>query len=409
MALEIANAEKELFELIIYGHIDYDFEPISDYALNLFGYPMDYPFPKDKDTRKKLFLSDIDGVWNVGDPIFLAYLKKLGERNTGIKDEFYNIREIIKDIKPGYVDEPVSHINEIFRACDVRKRQHDWACEHVIDDIDIVPYGRHCVAELKSMHYEIYCFSGSPDKAVKLFVKERLSLKDEREGIEDSEKIEYGYGSVYKFESEDRDAKFVSIDPLLYEYKRPVVEKILKETTGSIKSLNMVLSDEPGDIKMVCSFVAPFIAVGHIEELPDEKECIFLKLPEFRDDARTLPPLLKKIERALCLYFGYTKEEKERIFYSALGFKKCSELIRRTEDEDLIRDLKMKKLEYFNEYKFVARKIFSLFLSKIENLADELESATTIDEIKSTSNNFWNKFKELSPDADIAEAYYAKI
>jgi len=397
MALEIAQEEKELFRLVVYGHVNSDFEPLSDYAKSLYGYPMDYPFPKDKDTRKKVFITDIDGVWNAGDQIFIGYLKKLAERNKGIENEYERIKEIVREIRPGNVDGLVERINEIFRACDVRKWQHDEACKHAIDEIGLIPDGADCLAELRSMHYEIYCFSGSPHEAVERFVAERMDLPAER-----------GRGSVYKFESKAPNAKFERIEPLLYDYKKPAVEEVLKEVTGNIKSLSIVLSDEPGDIKMVSSFAAPFISVGSIEQLPEEKDSIVINLPEFREDPRILPSKLKKIERALCLYFGYTQEEKERIFSSALGFKKCSELIRDAEDEDLIRELKMKKLEYFNEYKSVARKIFSLFLSKIENLEDKLESATTIDEIKSASHNFWNKFKEFSPDADIGENYYAK-
>jgi len=45
-------------------------------------------------------------------------------------------------------------------------------------------------------------------------------------------------------------------------------------------------------------------------------------------------------------------------------------------------------------------------LSDIEKLADELESVKTREEIKLASYNFWNEFRELSPDADIAEIYY---
>lgn len=396
MSLEIEESEKELFKLVVYGHANSDFEPLSDYALSLFGYPIEHPFPKGKETRKKILITDLDGVWNAGDQIFVGYLKRLRERNRGIEREFDRILEIVKEIKPGYVDEPVGRISKIFRECDVRKWQDDWACEHSIDEIGLVPYGFYCLAELEGvMHYDIYCFSGSHDRSVKRFVSRRMGLPANR-----------GYGSVYNFESEEPNAKFVSIDPLLYGYKRPVIQKILKETTGTVKSLNAVLSDEPGDIKMVSSFANPFMFAGSVEMFPEEKDSIVISLPEFRNDSRVLVARLKKIERALCFHFGYTTAEKEKIFSSALGLKKCSELIKSAENEDLIKLLKNKKLEYFSEYKSLAWKIFPLILSGIDRPAYELENAINIDEIKLTSHNFWNKYRKYSPDSDIAEIYY---
>ncbi len=395
MNLEIEDAEKELFKLVLYGHVNCDFEPMSEYAKNLFGYSMGSPFPKDKETRKKIFITDIDGVWNSGDQIFVGYLKRLAEKNTGVKNEFDHILEIIKDTRPGNIDGPVNRISEIFRECDVRLYQHEWSCKHAIDDIGLVWYGYDCLVEFGVMHYDVYCFSGSPNLAVKHFVARRMGLP-----------ANHGLGSEYNFESERPDAKFKFIDPLLYEYKRPAVEKVVKETTGSIKFLGSVLSDEPGDIKMRCFFVNPFILVDRVEELPEEKDSIIVKLPEFRDDARILASKLKKIDRALCFYFGYTQAEKENIFSSAFGIKKCAGLIESTENEDSIKSLRNSTLEYFNEYKSTTWKIFPLILSDIEKLADELESVKTIDEIKLASYNFWIEFRGLSPDADIAEIYY---
>lgn len=395
MALEIADTEKELFRLVVYGHVNSGFEPLSDYARRLHEYPMGYPFPKGVEVRKKVFVTDLNGVWNIGHHIFYGYLKELSRWNKGVEHLFDHILKIVKDIKPGYIDEPVRVVSEIFRACDVRKWQHGLACGYAIDEIDLIPYGLHCLAELRAMRYDIYCFSGSPDKVVKRFVEERMRLPAER-----------GHGSVYNFESDAPDAKFESIGPLIYEYKRPAVEKVLKEVTGSARGMSHVLSDEPDDIEMVTSFVNTFIIVDSTEDIPEEKDSIVINLPEFREDPRILPSKLKKIERALCFQFGYTQEEKERIFSSALGFKKCSEFISSAENEDLIGVLKRKTLEYYNDYKAAAWKIFPLFLSDIENLADRFENATTTDEIKSASRNFWDEFRQHSPDADIAEIYY---
>jgi len=385
----IPDQDKELFRSIISIHTSSDFLPASDYDIELYGYGM----MGSKGRYKKTLITDIDGVWNYGDQIFVGYIKALAEVNDIIRDRIGEIKAFAANICPENVDQTVDGVSGILREADVTKLQHDYACDHSIDDIYAPEWWFDCTNTIEKIDYMMFFISGSPNRAVKRFVSERMGEPEENV-----------MGSVYNFIG----GKFDSIDHLLYENKRPAALRILTEgPEGSggwkegIKGFSMVLSDEPGDVEMVRSYESILLLVED-EEVKDEN-VVYSNIPEFGEDVRVLPDAMMKIERAFCLYFGYSRQERELIFESALQFKKLCEYIRTERDEEVIAQIRKEIIESLTSYTDIAWKLFPLRSSKIANIIDKLKWADDFNEIKSLSSKLFERFSKYSPDAHIAE------
>ena len=381
----IPYEDKELFRSIVSIHASSNFHPSSDYNIELYGYGM----IGSNGSYKKVLITDIDGVWNYGDQIFVGYVKALAQKNKDIENRLGEIKYLASNICPENVDSIVDCVSKIFKKSNVTELQHNYACEHSIDGIYAPAWWWDCVRELDRMDYEMFFISGSPNKAVKKFVSERMGQLEENAN-----------GSVYNFV----DEKFDSIDHLLYKNKRRVALSTMIESVQwgeNTKGFSMVLSDEPGDAEMVRSYESILLLVGneHIED----NHVVSVNIPKFNKDTMILPSVIKKIERALCLYFGYSKEDKELILNSALWFKTLCEKVQYGDDEEQIASIRQEIVQHLDTYIATARKIFPTDRSEIRNVLNELKIASSADKIKALSFELFNEFNKFSPDAYIAE------
>ena len=159
----------EYFADLMKSTVAYDFHPVSEYALTLYGFPaLGYPLPPEIEYKAKKIISDIDGVWNT-QQIFVVYVQLLSKINDGIKARQRKIFEHAKELRPENIDGPVERIEEYFRESNVMHEQHCWACAEVPHYVGLKPNSIQCLLEMKKMYYDIEFFSGSPDLAVKYF------------------------------------------------------------------------------------------------------------------------------------------------------------------------------------------------------------------------------------------------
>jgi len=378
----IPNQDKELFRSIISTHVSSDFLPVSDYNIELYGYGM----IGSKGRYKKVLITDIDGVWNYGDQIFVGYIKALAQGNKGIENSLGQIKSLVSNICPENVDHTVNRVNEIFRESNVTELQHNYACDHSIDDIYAPGWWWDCMHELEKMDYELFFISGSPNKAVKKFVSKRMRQPGRNVN-----------GSVYNFV----DGRFDSIDHLLYKNKRQVaLETMIKnvEWGEGTKGFSIVLSDEPGDAEMIKSYESILLLVG--DEKIKNGSVVSANIQEFNEDIRILPTIIKRIERALSLYFGYSEEERKLILNSALHFKMLCESMR-DEDNERVAAIRHEILQHLTTYTTAVQKLFPMHQSRITNVLSKLRMSSDVDEIKSLSSELFNEFNKISPDAHI--------
>lgn len=389
----------EYFADLMRSTVACDFHPVSEYALTLYGFPaLGYPLSPEIEHKAKIIISDVDGVWNT-QQIFAVYIKLLSRISDGIKARQDKIFEHAKELRPGNVDGSVERIEEYFIESNVTCEQHHQVCAAVPRYVGLKPNSIQCLLEMKRMYYDIEFFSGSPDLAVKHFVGRNMRLAGFN--LKTAEKCVTG--SKYLF---DEDGFIVEIKPMLYEYKKEAVENRLKETVGTTKGINVVLSDEPGDIHMVQSFINPFILTGEevgagdASELPTD---VSIALPEASKNMMLIPPIIRKAEMALCFFLGYPKSVQKKILKSAFKFRKTCKLIEKTDKNP--RRLRDKALAVFSDYTSLIHKLFTTSpgFTGIGGLVRELENAKSKDEIKSSASKLLKKFRKYSPHPDSSE------
>ncbi len=393
--IEPLEINMEYFAELMKSTVAYDFYPVSEYALTLYGFPaLGYPLPPEIEHKAKKILSDVDGVWNT-QQIFAVYIKLLSELNDGIKARQGKIFERAKELRPGNVDGPVEEIEEYFIESNVTCKQHHQVCAAVPRHIGLQPNSIQCLLEMKRMYYDIEFFSGSPELAVKHFVGKNMGLA----GFDMKTAEECVTGTKYLF---DEDGFIVEIRPMLYEYKKEAVENRLKETVGTTKGINVVLSDEPGDVHMVQSFINPFILTGNVAtaELPTD---VSIALPEASKNMMLIPPVIRKAEMGLCFALGYPKNIQKKILKSAFKLRKTCELIESTDKNP--RRLRDKALAVFNDYTSLTSKLFTTSpgFTGIGGLVRELQNAKSKDEIKLSASKLLEKFRKYSPHPDSSE------
>jgi phosphoserine phosphatase len=387
--IEYLHIDKDYFSELMNGTIGHGFEPVSEYALTLFGFPMHgYPLPHGIRYNVKEIISDVDGVWN-NRSIFGMYIDALAFLNKEIKKLKGKIFSCIGELGPGNIDGPVGEIERYFIEARVSYIQHIWACLIAGRWTALRKNSIQCLSQLKRMYYDIEFFSGSPDIAVKSFVSNHMSM------------VGLGWrnarGSEYLA---DEDGFIFKIKPLLYEYKAEAVEERLKETVGTTKGINIVLSDEIGDIHMIQSFINPFILTGKSDDIP---ATVSICAPEAREDMSLIPPIIKRAEMGLCFALGYSKDEQKRILESATKFRKACKI---TEKSNADISVKEDVLNSLNEYKMLAKKLFttSEWFTGLESLARKLEKAKTKEDVASCSLKLLKRFRKYSPHADISDS-----
>lgn len=379
---------REYFSKVMEKIISHDFTPKSEYALTLYGFPIHgYPVPKNSAYTPKTIISDMDGVWN-DKQIFGCYLQVLCRLNKKLKRQKEVIFKNLKELSPENVDEPVGNIENVYIESRVTYNQHIISCIFSSKMVGLKTNSIDCLSELRRMYYNIEFFSGSPDMAVKAFVNNRMSIV----GLG----WENARGSKY---IPDKDGFICKIEPLLYRYKKDVVEERLKDTVGTTKGINFVVSDEAGDMHMIQSFINPFIITGDCTEQPSD---VTIRLPEARNDMTKIIPAIRKAEMGLCFTLGYTMREQEMILKSAYSLEtssrnaiesKCTSLLKRNE-----------VLKHFAEYKSLTEELiaYSNCFTELESLERKLKDSKTCEKIKSCTSELMTELKKYSPHTDIA-------
>ncbi len=380
--------EEELFKKIVYTTLEYDFIPMSDYNIKLYGKYDVLGYYIDNNSDGKILWSDVDGVVNTGKPIFVNYIKDLCKYNKNIGNFTDIIFKKMAKMNSNNFNQIVNEINGIFKKCDIQYEEHRKACIDSIEDIPLAPNLLECISTLKRMKYDIFFISGSPDESIKNLISRRLGLPTEN-----------GFGSQYIF----KHGEFQTIYPILYENKKKLIQNLTKELNIPIRNLSTVISDEMGDIEMARSIINPFLLTEPEEKIFDDKNNIIFKIPSFKEDSRILTKSILKIERAFCLFFGYSEKERDEIFKSAIKSNKRYDELLEKHDNQRIRNVKNLFVKEIKKYFENAREIFPIFLSDIENDIYMLEKAQSVDDIRKYSTNVWDKFTKYSPDPTIAE------
>ncbi len=383
MVFEILGHEKELFKQIIYEHANSDFFPASDFNLELYGYGV----LDSKGKKHKLILSDLDGVWTKT-PLFIGYIEALSNINPGIANSTDEIIRNLSKLDAGNSDEVVKHISEIFRTSGVKKWQHEKATKRGVERSESIPNAFKTVSDSIEMGYEFHFISGSPDSSVKGFVETKL-------GIDSTHAI----GSEYIF----KEDSFERIEDLLYGKKRGVCTKLLESFMGSEKGFVIFLSDELEDFRTSGHISNTFILVN---EKQGESDKAIIELPSITRGAEILPYLLRKIERGMCLYFGFDSIKRNDILGSALNVGNLCTDIRTTKYSKLT-ELKDELLSHYSNYKALSPQIFPFYLSNIDNLIYRLKIESDPSEIRTLSEKFWKEFTKYSPDYNVAKKIYS--
>ncbi len=387
----VKSLKKDYFADLMKMTISHNFKPVTEYALELFGFPMS-GYPNNRGTCMKKMLSDIDGVLNTTS-LFGEYMKSLYSRNPMIKLNRSRLEGALKGLGPENVDGPVEEFSRILSDSRLSLIDHLMSCKYAAENVEItrnaIPYLR----GLKRMCYDVEFFSGSPDTAVKMFVAGRLGI----DWLNQSSVFDCARGSDYVF---DEYGNFLRIMPMLYEYKKVAAEKVLEESVGTKNGINMVISDDPGDFKMVQSFINPFILAGESCDIPDS---VSVAVPEARNDMLELLPVIRKAEMALCFSLGHTLEHQRLMLSEALSMKSACEKM--TSQKEDIEDARDSALSHMKKYKELSRKIFSTSdgFTGIDKIARKLETSKEKDSISALSYMLLETFNNYSPHAEIAE------
>lgn len=415
MPLDVADSfetidkriSREYFADLVKRTVSHDFEPASEYALTLHGFPMyGYPLPSDIEHKAKILISDMDLTWT-RTQIFYVVVKLLSRINEGIKNREGKIFKSANELRRGNVDGPVEDIQEQFVESRVAYWQYEWACAQTPRYVGLKKNSIPALSKLKKMYYDIYFFSGSPQLAVEYVVGMNMHLAgfglntaDLIDGFDLAQ--ECVIATEYK---PDEDGYISEIIPVIYEYKDSRVEKKLKETVGTTKGFNIGLSDELGDKDMVRTFINPLILLSEMRELLDVSEGILIPLPEANNDMMLIPPAVSRIENALCVGLGHRLETQKKIFYSASRLKKTYEQMEKEKEEKDLTRLRNEALDAFKEYKSLTWKLFSTKkeFTGLGSIVRKLETAKDGEEIKSVASTLTKEFRKYSPHYDIAE------
>lgn len=385
---------KKYFSELMNNTIAHPFYPASEYALTLRGFPIyGYPLPPEIRHKAKKVVSDVDYTLT-RQQIFYVYIKLLSKVNDGIEKREDEIFECVKQMRSGNVDGPTEGVEEQFSESGVTYRQHEWACINVPYYVGLKPNSIPFISTMKSMYYDFLFFSGSPNLAVEHFVGRNMTLAGFN--LESAKKCVTGTEYVF-----DEDGVFVGINPMLYEYKHPAVERKLKETVGTTKGINTVLSDDIDDLlHMMQSFINPLILTGEATELPTD---VFIALPEANSDMMLIPPVIRRAEMGLCFSIAYPISVQKESLRSALRFRETCESIEKGNRN--LAKLRDKALHIFNDYISLVQELFTTSpgFTGIDSIVRELETSTSREEIKSAASNLLNGFREYSPHPDIAK------
>jgi len=385
MSLRLPKNKTELFEPIIKGHIEADFIPLSDFNLQLYGYGV----LNSNGKINKMLISDIDGVLT-STPIFFGYVKRLSDINQKLKEYLPGIFQCLSSLSPDNVEKVTEYVSERFRISRVKEWQHLKATDEYLDyGFETVPGSKWMLSRAKEMGYETHLITGSPDGAAKKFAERLLDIRSDNV-----------IGSEYIFVN----GEFSRIEQRLYRKKKEIALDIMKDKLGTDSGYVVFLSDELDDFRDVGMFFHTLLLLNEKEDSV-EKTVI-----EFKENERTPESVIKslqKIERGMCMYFGYSPKEISDILGSAFNLEKSFEGLTDEQNESSLYKLKEEMLEHFKNYKKSASDIFPIYLSNIENFEYSLKFENNLDEIKIIASDFMKEFKKYSPDITVSKKVYS--
>ncbi len=209
-------------------------------------------------ARRKLFVSDVDGVLNEENSpsLFECYLKnhfnlKVRKNSESLCDIARKIGEATRKGEKAEIENSVKELEEEMRNCNITLKEHLNSCISGAKNFKSRKKLIESFYEIRRLGYKIILNSGSPEDCLNSLVKVK------------SLPVDMAFGSRWYF----KNGKFFAIEPNLACKKMEIMERALKGETNLFKKSVFITDDFKAD-KEVCLAVGMAIKLGEKEEIP---------------------------------------------------------------------------------------------------------------------------------------------
>ncbi len=265
------NEVRQAYRKLLYDlYFSIDFKPTFLYSLvvqNSHG-KISYggKFPG---AKRKLFVSDVDGVLNEksSPSLFECYLKnhfnlKVRKDSEKLCDIARKIGEATRKGEKFEIENSVKELEKEMRNYNITLKEHINSCIATAKNFRPERKLIESFYEIKRLGYKIILNSGSPEDCLNFLVKVK------------SLPVDISFGSKWYF----KDEKFFAIEPNLACKKLEVMERALEEEKDLFKK-SVFITDDLSSDKEICLALGMAIKLGEREEIfhPFKIECNTIK------------------------------------------------------------------------------------------------------------------------------------